>query len=252
MIFITTGSRSFQFDRLLKAVDIAVENGEIKDDIFAQVGSSKYKVKNYKTVEFLNHEEFNRKMSECDIVLTHGGTGVIVNAVKMGKRVVAVPRLAQYQEAVDDHQIQLVQAFEKLGMVTGCYDCEKIGVAITTSKEKEVKPYVSNTQTIIESVDSFIAKIFENMKILVVSNMFPDSKHPSAGIFVKKFCDEISEIGINYDLAVMKKPDTKIKKIKNYLQFYIGTFVKLMVNRYDVVYIHYASHSSIPVLFASK
>jgi UDP-N-acetylglucosamine transferase subunit ALG13 len=164
MIFITTGSRSFQFDRLLKAVDVAVENGEIKDSIFAQVGSSKYKVKNYKTVEFLNHEEFNRKMRECDIVLTHGGTGVIVNAVKMGKRVIAIPRLAQYQEAVDDHQIQLVQAFEKLGMVIGCYDCKKIGVAIAASKEKEVKPYVSNTQTIIDSIDAMISGKNTNRK----------------------------------------------------------------------------------------
>ena len=142
MIFITVGSRSFQFERLLKAVDLAIEKGEISDEVFAQVGSSTYQVKNYKTVDFLNHEEFNKKLNECDVVLTHGGTGVIVNAIKLGKRVVAVPRLVQYHEVVDDHQIQLVEAFEKLGMVTGCYECDKIGEAIKVSKEKEVMPYV--------------------------------------------------------------------------------------------------------------
>lgn len=154
MIFITTGSRSFQFNRLLEAVDKAIENGTITDDVFAQIGSSKYKIKHYKSVEFLNHEEFNEKMHNCDIVLTHGGTGVIVNAVKMGKRVVAVPRLAKYQEVVDDHQVQLVQAFEKLGMVTACYDCNEIGKVIDKAKEKDVKPYISNTQTIIDSIDA--------------------------------------------------------------------------------------------------
>ena len=118
MIFITTGSRSFQFNRLLEAVDKAIENGSITDEVFAQIGSSNYLIRNYKYKEFLNRGEFNEIMKNCDIVLTHGGTGVIVNAVKMGKRVVAVPRLAKYLEAVDDHQLQLVQAFEKLGMVT--------------------------------------------------------------------------------------------------------------------------------------
>ena len=93
MIFITTGSRSFQFNRLLEAVDKAIEKGDISDEVFAQVGSSNYKTKHYKSVGFLNHEDFNERMNNCDIVLTHGGTGVIVNAVKMGKRVVAVPRL---------------------------------------------------------------------------------------------------------------------------------------------------------------
>lgn len=156
MIFITVGSRSFQFERLLKAVDLAIEKGEISDEVFAQVGSSTYQVKNYKTVDFLNHEEFNKKLNECDVVLTHGGTGVIVNAIKLGKRVVAVPRLVQYHEVVDDHQIQLVEAFEKLGMVTGCYECDKIGEAIKVSKEKEVMPYVSNTKNIIDSIDAMI------------------------------------------------------------------------------------------------
>ena len=149
MIFITVGSRSFQFDRLLKAVDLAVENCEISDEIFGQIGSSTYKVKNYQTVDFLDRKEFNQKLNDCDIVLTHGGTGVIVNALTMGKRVVAVPRLAMYHEVVDDHQFQLVKAFEKLGMVTGCYDCDRIGEAIVAAKQKEIKPYESNTQVII-------------------------------------------------------------------------------------------------------
>ena len=38
MIFITVGSRSFQFERLLKAVDLAIEKGEISDEVFAQKG----------------------------------------------------------------------------------------------------------------------------------------------------------------------------------------------------------------------
>lgn len=47
MIFITTGSRSFQFNRLLEAVDKAIENGSITDEVFAQIGSSNYLIRNF-------------------------------------------------------------------------------------------------------------------------------------------------------------------------------------------------------------
>ncbi len=158
MIFITTGSRSFQFNRLLEVVDKSIENGTISDEVFAQVGSSDYPIQNYKYKDFLNHDEFNQNLKKCDIVLTHGGTGVIVNSVKMGKRVVAVPRLAKYGEVIDDHQIQLVKAFAQMEMVTPCYECTSVMIAqaIEVAKNKEVKPYHSNTQVIIDSIDEFI------------------------------------------------------------------------------------------------
>lgn len=158
MIFITTGSRSFQFNRLLEVIDKAIKNGDITEEVFAQVGASDYLIKNYKYKEYLNHDEFNECLSKCDIVLTHGGTGVIVNSVKLGKKVVAVPRLAKYGEAIDDHQIQLVKAFSKMGMVIPCYECStnQIIRAIETAKKTKFKPYHSNTQTIIDSIDDFI------------------------------------------------------------------------------------------------
>ena len=49
MIFITTGSRSFQFKRLLEAVEKAIEKGNITDKVFAQIGSSDYKIKHYES-----------------------------------------------------------------------------------------------------------------------------------------------------------------------------------------------------------
>lgn len=90
------------------------------------------------------------------------------------------------------------------------------------------------------------------MNILVVSNMYPDVKNPSYGIFVKKFCDEIKRIGINYDLSVMRKSTTKLKKMIRYIFFHISTFLKCIIFDYDIVYVHYASYSSFGVLCARK
>ena len=113
MIFITLGSQKFQFNRLLKAID----NLDTNDEIFAQIGYSDYKPKKFRYKAFLDREEFDTMMEKSDIVVTHGGTGAIIGAVKKGKKVIAVPRLAKFGEHVDDHQIQIVKQFKELNLI---------------------------------------------------------------------------------------------------------------------------------------
>lgn len=156
MIFITLGSQKFQFNRLLKAIDKFIEDETIREKVFAQTGFSDYKPKHYEYKPFLDRNEFVKKIDEANIVITHGGTGAIIGAVKKGKKVIAVPRLAKYGEHVDDHQLQLVAQFDELKLICACMDCEKLGKAIDTVKNTEYKKYVSNTQTIINSIVNFI------------------------------------------------------------------------------------------------
>ena len=37
-----------------------------------------------------------------------------------------------------------------------------------------------------------------------------------------------------------------------YFRFYLRSIIKLMFSDYEYVYVHYVSHSSLPVLFVSK
>lgn len=90
------------------------------------------------------------------------------------------------------------------------------------------------------------------MKLLVVSNMFPSKAYPSYGVFVKNFCHQLEELGIDYDLAVMHKAGGKLKKLTGYVAFYLKSFLWSLFGRYDAVYVHYASHSSPGVLLARK
>lgn len=156
-IFITLGSQKFQFNRLLKSVDELCENGTIvAEDVFAQIGYSDYLPKNYSYKKFLDRDQFSAEMSKADIVITHGGTGAIIGAVKKGKKVIAVPRRAKYGEHVDDHQLQLVEQFKELHLICECDDAEKIGEALEIVKKTTYKGYVSNTQRIISSIEKFI------------------------------------------------------------------------------------------------
>ena len=156
MIFITLGSQKFQFDRLLKAVDELVDSGVIAEPVFAQSGYSDYEPKHYSFKRFLDRNEFAARMDEADIVITHGGTGAIIGAVKKGKKVIAVPRLARYGEHVDDHQLQLIAEFRQMGIICGCDDCSQLAESLNEVKYTEYKPFRSNTHTIVESIDGVI------------------------------------------------------------------------------------------------
>lgn len=155
MIFITLGSQKFQFNRLLKAVD----DLKLDEEVFAQIGYSDYKPIHYAYKEFLDRDEFAEIMGKADIVITHGGTGAIIGAVKKGKKVIVVPRLSKYGEHVDDHQLQLIEQFKEQDLICGLQDCSQLREGLQFVKQHEFNTYQSNTKTIIGSIDRFINRI---------------------------------------------------------------------------------------------
>lgn len=159
MIFITLGSQKFQFNRLLIAVDELISSGVITEKVFAQIGYSDYEPQNFQFKKFLNREEFNQVIDKSHIVITHGGTGAIINAVKKEKKVIAVPRLAKYGEHVDDHQVQLLKQFKDANLIFECDDCKNLGEAIASIKFAKFNSYKSNTDVIIKSINNFIINI---------------------------------------------------------------------------------------------
>lgn len=117
MIFVTVGSRNYPFDRLFKKIDELYEEGTLKEEMFAQIGTSTYKPKHYAYKDFISQEEFLAKINEADIVVSHGASGSIMKALNAGKKVIAVTRLEKYGEHINDHQIQNNTAFGSNGYV---------------------------------------------------------------------------------------------------------------------------------------
>ena len=111
MIFVTVGSRSYPFDRLFKRLDALYEDGTLTEPLFAQVGTSVYKPQHYVYKDFISPDEFEKKIREANIVVTHGASGSIMKALNAGKKVIAVTRLEKYGEHINDHQIQNNKAF---------------------------------------------------------------------------------------------------------------------------------------------
>lgn len=156
MIFVTLGSQKFQFNRLLIEIDNLIEKGIIRDEVFAQIGSSDYKPKKFQFKDFLTQDEFSVYMKNANLVITHAGTGAIITALKNDKFVIAIPRLLKFGEHVDDHQIQLIKEFKELNFIEPVYEIVQLANALELVKKNTYNKYVSNTKNIISDIEKFI------------------------------------------------------------------------------------------------
>ena len=159
MIFITLGSQKFQFNRLLRQIDSLIEKGVITEKVFAQIGASDYVPQFFSYTDYMDKKDFIRYVGEADIVITHGGTGAIINAVSQLKKVIAVPRLAKYGEHVDDHQIQIIKQFEEMRILYPCYSCEDLEKAIKEIRTSKFVGYRSNTKNLIGSIEEYLESL---------------------------------------------------------------------------------------------
>ncbi len=161
MIFVTVGSRNYPFDRLFKKLDELCEEGVIKEEIFAQIGTSTYKPKNFKYKDFISQDEFLKKVKESNFVISHGASGSIMKALNAGKKVIAVTRLEKYGEHINDHQIQNNEAFSSNGYVLAVYEMDELKDAIQKiydGKDNLIPWKNKDPMAIINLIDDFIKK----------------------------------------------------------------------------------------------
>ena len=157
MIFVCVGSREYQFDRLLKKIDELVKQGEINDKVFAQIGQSNYIPKYYEYKRYLSEEEFKENQKKADLIISHAGTGALIGALKMGKKVIAVPRLKKFGEHIDDHQIQIAQVLAQEGHLKCVLDMNDLVHAINSYKGNCTIKKFEKPSRIIDIIDEFIA-----------------------------------------------------------------------------------------------
>lgn len=159
LIFVCAGSRNYHFNRLFVKLDELWEEGVIKEEIFAQTGTSTYKPKHYPYKDFISEEEFQDKINKAHIVISHGASGSIMKALNAKKKVIAVARLEKYGEHINDHQIQMNETFASNRYLLSVSDMEDLGAAIKTYYEgrADIVPWENtDPRAIVNLVDNFI------------------------------------------------------------------------------------------------
>lgn len=159
LIFVILGTQDKKFPRLLEAVQRQIDLGNIKEEVVAQTGSTKFKSKDIKALDYIAVNEFNQYIEKADIIITHAGVGSILTALNKGKRIIAAARLEKYGEHVNNHQLQILENFSKEGYVIPLNDFEKLDNVIKKVKTFSPNPFKSNNKYFIEELEKEIENI---------------------------------------------------------------------------------------------
>lgn len=158
MILITLGTQDKQFTRLLDMVQKEIDKGNINDKVIVQAGHTKYNSKDMEIFDLIDREKFSELISKSDILITHGGVGSIITGLQNNKKVIVAPRLAKYDEHMNDHQIQITDNFSKAGYILPLYECDDLGEVLKKVKNFTPKKFKSNTEHMIKIISDYIDK----------------------------------------------------------------------------------------------
>lgn len=156
MILVTLGTQDKKFNRLLELVQNEIDKKNIVEEVIVQAGYTEYKSENMKIFKLISSEEFDKYIEKANIIITHGGVGSILSAIKKGKKVIAVPRLKKYREHTNDHQIQICNKFEQLGYIKVLNEGGNLEKILEEIKNFKPKKYISNTKNIINTLEDYI------------------------------------------------------------------------------------------------
>ena len=154
-IFVTIGTQA-PFCRLIEWVNE-----------FAEVHSIDLCIQNMDSM--LSEEEMEKRMLWADVIVAHAGIGTLIEARRLRKRLIVVPRLARSGEQRNDHQLDT------------CAFVREYGLAEVAETKEELFEYLEERNVSIEKGDSphryetprmsrYFQLNLENQKVLSVSS----------------------------------------------------------------------------------
>ena len=107
MILVTVGTEKFQFDRLMVWTSILAKQHWIKEKVIVQYGNCIYFPNELESYKLLPAKDFQELAMSANLVIGHCGEGTLLLAEKINAPYVLVPRRAELNEHVDNHQLEL-------------------------------------------------------------------------------------------------------------------------------------------------
>jgi len=158
MIFLTVGTQ-FPFDRLVRAVDGIIDDGLISETLFAQIGESSYKPRNFESAARLEKKVFDERLKQASSIISHAGMGTITMALSNHKPLLVMPRLKRYHEVVNDHQVAIARKFSELGHILVAYDVKDLPDGIKKLKNFIPRERKINSEAVVNRIRSFLESL---------------------------------------------------------------------------------------------
>ena len=114
MIYVTVGTHTAQFDRLVRAADAYART--TSEEVVVQRGASAVETTAARSFDFCDSAEMDRLIHGSRVVVCHGAD-TILDVLRAGKPVLAVPRQERYGEHLNDHQVDFARALAERGWI---------------------------------------------------------------------------------------------------------------------------------------
>jgi UDP-N-acetylglucosamine transferase subunit ALG13 len=126
LLLVTVGSDHHAFDRVIDWVDRYLDARRDADLRYVCQHGAARPSRHGEQRPFVEHAHLLRLLGEASAVVSHGGPGTLLESLQCGRVPIAVPRLKDLGEVVDDHQ----QAF--------CRFLAERGQAVVADTEQEL------------------------------------------------------------------------------------------------------------------
>ena len=158
MILVMLGTQNNSFHRLLEEIEKNIKDNTIKEEVIVQAGYTKFESKNMKIFDLIPKEKLEELQEKANLIITHGGVGSIVSSIEKNKKVIAIPRLHEYGEHVNNHQKEIVKDFNDKGYIIGIENVEGLKEAIKKSTNFKPVKYQHNNEKMLKIIQEFIDK----------------------------------------------------------------------------------------------
>ena len=164
MILVIVGNAHQGFLRLLNAVDALAGEGFFSGErVFIQSGNNpQFQPKFCEHQAFVGMDEFTKRVLEADLVICHSGAGVLTHVLRSGRVPVVMPRRQEYDEVIDDHQLELVEVLAAQSRIIPAYEPEDLRSAIERARDlPRFSAHVTESKVftrIGEAIESLLAK----------------------------------------------------------------------------------------------
>jgi beta-1,4-N-acetylglucosaminyltransferase len=147
--------------RLLDTVDDLARRGVFDSErVLIQSGNNPdFKTLNCENKPFCSMDEFEECLKNASLVISHAGCGTLLQAIRLGKVPIVMPRRKKYNEHVNDHQMQLVQALVEQGRVVAALEPEDLPEAMAQARRLSAKPHPAQPTLMLDTVRKAIKEL---------------------------------------------------------------------------------------------
>jgi UDP-N-acetylglucosamine transferase subunit ALG13 len=157
VVFVVLGTWGMPFARPLREIERAAAAGLLAQPIIVQSGSTAYTSPHLQIVPFFSADEMERMYERANLVVCQAGVGSIMLGLRKRKTIIAIARRAAYDEHIDDHQLEILDVFSKLGSVLPWRGEGDLPEVLARARDFAPVPYPFGAEKVSRAILEFLA-----------------------------------------------------------------------------------------------